>query len=336
MLPSDTLPSLLAVVAAFPPIFYLWSVTTFERKAESPAVVVGLFMLGAVGAILYNSVVTPFIGYDLFWTDNAPLTALARVALLVALPGETLRWLVLIFVCHRFARYDHPMAGAVFGAAGGLGFAAVENVGYILVNLNQWQTVAFVRAVVTVPVHGALGAIAGIYVARARFRAVKRYHKPWRGYVRAWLVPVLLHGLYDFPFAFSRIYEAPGGDDALLLRGMGLAIGLMIFLVAAALTYRQNMLEDPEFQPHCLSPYLLRSPWRLFVLGGLLGLLGLIVLGAEGVAFWAGAEMSGRRTAMLALGLSLLVAVAVLHWYAWRLRMQPKKSTKQKDLPKGV
>lgn len=326
MLPSDMLPSLLAVVATLPPIFYLWSVTTFERKAESPAVVVGLFVFGAAGAILYNSLVTPFVGYDLFWTDDASLTALARVVLLVALPGETLRWLVLIFVCHRFVRYDHPMAGAVLGAAMGLGFSAAENIGYILVHLNHWQTVAFVRAVVTVPVHGALGAIAGIYVARARFRMVKGYRQPWRGYVRAWLVPVILHALYDFPFAFSRAYEFSSGSDPLFMRGMGLAVGLTIFLAAAALTYHQNMLEDPDFRPHCLTPYLLRSPWRLFVLGSLLGLLGLIVLGAEAVAFWQGVEMNGRRIAMLALGLGLLVAVSLLHGYAWRRRIQLKGS----------
>ncbi len=326
MLPPDTLPSLLAVVASLPPIFYLWWVTTFERKAESPAVVVGLFIFGAVGAIAYNGLVTPFVAHDLFWTDNAALTAFARVVLLVALPGETLRWLVLIFVCHRFVRYDHPMAGVVFGASLGLGFAAVENVGYILIHLDRWQTVAFVRAVVTVPVHGALGAIAGVYVARARFRLVKRYRHPWRAYVRAWLVPVILHALYDFPFAFGRVYEFTSRADPLLIRGMGLAIGLTIFLFAAALTYHQNMLEDPDFRPHCLSPYLLRSPWRLFVLGSLLGLLGLIVLAAEGFAFWVGVEMSGRRVAMLALGPSLVVAAALLHRYAWRRRIQLKGS----------
>lgn len=326
MLPPDTLPSLLAVVATFPPIFYLWWVTTFERKAESPAAVVGLFLFGAVGAIVYNRLVTPFIGHDLFWTDHASLTALTRVVLLVALPGETLRWLVLIFVCYRFVRYDHPMGGVVFGAALGLGFAAVENIGYILINLDHWQTVAFVRAVVTVPVHGAMGAIAGIFVARARFRLVKGYPHPWRAYFRAWLVPVILHAMYDFPFAFSRVYEFTNQADPLLMRGIGLAIGLTIFLVAAALTYHQNMLEDPDFQPHCLSPYLLRSPWRLFVLGGLLGLLGLTALAAEAVGFWLGAETSGRRVAMLAVGLSLLAAAALLHRYAWRRRIQLKGS----------
>lgn len=324
MLPLDVLPSVLAVVATLPPIFYLWSVASFERRPESPALVVGLFMAGAAGAILYNRLATPFLGADLFWTDNAPLTAAARVALLVALPGETLRWLVLLFVCHRFGRHDHPMAGAVFGAALGLGFAAVENIGYILVSLDRWQTVAFVRAVVTVPVHGALGAIAGIYMTRARFRAMKGYSRPWRGYVQAWLAPVLLHAGYDFPFALSRVYTFAGATDALLLRGAGLALGLATFLIAATLVYRQSMLEDPDFQVHCLSPYLLRSPWRLFMLGGLLGLLGLVMLGAEAVAFWIGVGMSPRRAAMLAVGLSLLVAVAALHRYAWRRRIQLK------------
>jgi len=320
MLSPDIPLSLLAVAAVFPPLFYLWSMVSLERRVEPPAVVIGLFVIGAIGAVLFNHLVTPFVSSDVFWTGNPLLTAAGQVLLLIALPGETLRWVVFFIFCQHFIHRDHPMAGAVFGAAMGLGYAAVENVGYMLLHLDHWQDVAFVRAVVTVPVHGALGAVSGIYFARARFRAVAGYRMAWGGYVRALLVPMILHALYDFPFAFSRQLDFAGNTPILLLRGGGLAVGLAVFLVGAALTYRQVLQEDAAFRPICLTPYLLRPPWHLFVLGSLLGMLGLLIAGVEVAALLRGAELSGPRLAMLGASLMLLISTACLHLMGRRMR----------------
>lgn len=322
MLPYDVLPSVLAFVAVFPPIFYLWFLTSFEREREPPAVVAGLFVFGAIGAFAYNGLVTPFLTHDIFWLDSEVLTAVARVMLLVAVPGESLRWIILFLVCRRFARPDQPMAGAVFGASLAFGFAAVENIGYILVHLHHWESVAFVRTIVTVPVHGALGSVAGILMTRARFKRARGYRHAWRGYLRAWLVPVLLHGLYDIPFAFARVLESGSADEVRVLRAAGLVVGLMVFLAAAGLIYRQSMYEDPDFQPRCLSPFLLQNPWRLFVLASLLGMLGLIILGAEFIAFWLDVPIRMERVSIIGIGLGLLGAAALLHRRAVALRRQ--------------
>lgn len=315
---NGLLPSLLAVAALLPPLLYLLMMVSIERRAERPAVVVGLFVFGAAGAVLYNQAITQFLASDIFWTGGPLQRATAGVLFQVVIPGEFLRWFVFVAFWQRFIDRQRPMSGVVLGAALGLGFAGVENIGYMILHLEHWQTVAFVRSVVTVPVHGALGAISGVYIARARHRSAADRAVDAAAYVKALLVPMVLHGLYDLPFAYGRLIDYEGSLPILLLRGAGLAVGLGIFAVGGILTYHRAMLEDPDFRLHCLSPYLLQSPWRLYVLGSLLALLGLVVLAAEAVALLTGATLSGGRIAMLGIGLALLAAVGFLHSRARR------------------
>ena len=59
----------------------------------------------------------------------------------------------------------------------GLGLAAVENVLY-MVSAADWANVAIIRAILTVPYHGALGAIAGAYIGEGSVRrCARRKHK---------------------------------------------------------------------------------------------------------------------------------------------------------------
>ena len=60
------------------------------------------------------------------------------------------------------------MDTVVYGAAAGLGFAAYENLAYLVQHADMWRSLAALRSVLTVPFHGALGIIAGAYIAIAR------------------------------------------------------------------------------------------------------------------------------------------------------------------------
>ena len=60
------------------------------------------------------------------------------------------------------------MDTVVYGAAAGLGFAAYENLAYLVQHAEMWRSLAALRSVLTVPFHGALGIIAGAYLAIAR------------------------------------------------------------------------------------------------------------------------------------------------------------------------
>ena len=70
------------------------------------------------------------------------------------------------------------MDTVVYGAAAGLGFAAYENLAYLVQHAEMWRSLAALRSVLTVPFHGALGIIAGAYLAIARSRHRARRPPP--------------------------------------------------------------------------------------------------------------------------------------------------------------
>lgn len=317
----EVLPSILAVAAFLPPAFYLWSVTSFARRAEPPAAVIGTLILGAGSAFLLNLVIAPIAGAP-HWASDGALATLLRTLALVSVPEEAAKFLVLVAFAQRFIERDHPMAGIVYGSAVGFGFVAFENVGYLLVNLDRWTSVTFVRSVVTVPVHGVLGIIAGIYVARARLGSGMpgtdgvRYRR--RSYAAGLLVPIVLHAIYDLPFALTRAYDEPSEQTLTLLKAAGLAIGAGIAAIGASATFRAASTQDPAFEPRCLSPHLLRSPWRLHICASLSGLLGLLMIAAEIAAVLHGAPGTTRRGVVLGIGLSLLAFAMFVHVRAAR------------------
>ena len=97
------------------------------------------------------------------------------------------------------------MDTVVYGAAAGLGFAAYENLAYLVQHADMWRSLAALRSVLTVPFHGALGIIAGAYLAIARAGTAlgaHRHHRDWAR-ISSWILvlfaPVALHAAFDFP-----------------------------------------------------------------------------------------------------------------------------------------
>jgi hypothetical protein len=139
-------------------------------------------------------------------------------------------------------------------------------------------------------------------------------------YAAALALPIALHAVYDFPFALTRACEDPSGQVVTLLKALGLAAGLGISAIGMSITFRMAATQDADFEPHCLSPYLLKAPWRVFVLGSLCATLGLTIIAAELVAMFYRAEPSAGRWLMLALGGGLLALTGLLHYRGIRER----------------
>src|SRR6185312_3008742 len=86
----------------------------------------------------------------------------------VALPEETVKILAIAAGSLRRRPSADRMDTVVYGAAAGLGFAAYENLAYLVQHAEMWRALAALRSVLTVPFHGSLGVIAGAYLAIAR------------------------------------------------------------------------------------------------------------------------------------------------------------------------
>ena len=136
----------------------------------------------------------------------------------VAAPEEIVKILVIVAVSARRRTFADPMDTVVYGAAAGLGFAAYENLAYLVQHSDMWRSLAALRSVLTVPFHGALGIIAGAYIAIARSGTAlgaNRHHRDWAR-ISSWslvlFAPVALHAAFDFPLLTLQQTSGPRPD----------------------------------------------------------------------------------------------------------------------------
>lgn len=131
----------------------------------------------------------------LFGSDGAPsnLFDTTVVAFIVAaVPEELAKLLVLWLVLRKNPFFDEHFDGIVYAVCVGLGFAAIENVFYVVGEESNWFGVAMVRALLAVPGHYAFAVLMGYYYSIYHFVD----HSP-KVAICVLLVPVLAHGIYD-------------------------------------------------------------------------------------------------------------------------------------------
>lgn len=150
---------------------------------------------------------TVYLDYTVFRLFNA-----SKYFVGVALVEELCKWLVLVIVTHKNKNFNSLFDGIIYAVFVSLGFAALENVLYVL--NNGWINAAM-RAVTAVPGHAFDGVLMGYYyslwhmheVARERERGLKakglisktaKEFSVRRFAVFSLLIPVLAHGLYDY------------------------------------------------------------------------------------------------------------------------------------------
>jgi RsiW-degrading membrane proteinase PrsW (M82 family) len=104
---------------------------------------------------------------------------------------ELFKFLALYLLVWKSPSFNEKFDGIVFAVFVALGFAGVENVIYVLEGGMQ---TAITRAVTAIPAHAIFGITMGYYLGIARM-----YKELRSNYlVRALVVPIILHGIYDF------------------------------------------------------------------------------------------------------------------------------------------
>ncbi|MGH9695905.1 MAG: PrsW family glutamic-type intramembrane protease, partial [Bryobacteraceae bacterium] len=199
-----SLPSVIGTAAVAPALLMLWLVIAAGERPGPPAKVWAAFFLGAASISLLGLARAPFTSI-LAAPENPWLAQAVRSIFGVAAPEETVKILVIVAVSSRRRPFADPMDSVLYGAAAGFGFAAYENLAYLVQHAEIWRSLAALRSVLTVPFHGALGIIAGAYLAIARSGTAlgaHRYHRDWArisSCVLMLLGPVALHAAFDFP-----------------------------------------------------------------------------------------------------------------------------------------
>lgn len=329
----DALPSVLGAAAVLPALIYLMSITLLDNRPEPVRAIVGCFFLAGLSSHLLQlsphnvmlwshyvaDVVFPMNGAS-EWSPPGLVWTLAQSIIDIAIPEESLKLLILIVFARRYMAFNHPMEGVVYGAAVGLGLAAHENLIVAAYLPGEWLDHSVIRSVLTVPVHGTLGIIAGVYVARARFgSALGAGRRPYfrlRTYLAAWLVPIILHALYNLPLLLVRNLVGRGDAYVHFLQTAGFVVGTLVILAGARLVYRVSMAQATSSGRFGSGSIVGYRSWRLDVVGGFSSLLGALLLVAELRDVVRTQTLDIEHALSVTFAAALIALAAGLHYYA--------------------
>jgi protease PrsW len=317
MLLLESLPTVIGTAAVAPALLFLWLVVATDERPGPPIRVWSAFFLGAASISLLGVVRAPFakivVGPDHPWLDQALHSLLA-----VAAPEEIVKVLVIVAVSFKRRTFADPMDTVVYGAAAGLGFAAYENLAYLVQHVDIWRSLAALRSVLTVPFHGGLGIIAGAYLAIARAGTAlgaHRHHRDWARISSTILVlfaPIALHSAFDFPLLMLQRNADLDATTRLILGSTSVLIGFGAIAFAVRLVHRVGRHHAPRTDIARERLSQLRRMWALLVFGGGAGFAGLVfVLGA--VHRWLVNPDRNMTTVAGSVGLiSILIGIALL------------------------
>lgn len=226
------------MAAALLPAILLMNYIRRQDRIEEEPVDFLMTIAGCGAATVVSAMLLEAIGewiLKLFLPETSTLYQALFYFLVVAGAEELGKFVVLKLRTWHSPEFNYTFDAVVYATAASLGFAAVENVLYVF--LNGGFGTAFLRALTAVPGHCIFGVFMGYHYGLAKKHAAWGKHKS-AGCELCWslLVPVLLHGFYDFSISMG------GTLWTLIFFAFYLVILIAAFLMVRKLSNEDQML----------------------------------------------------------------------------------------------
>lgn len=196
------MPTLVVIIvyllaALLPALFlmrYIYRKDTIEK--EPKGMLTGLVFLGVAAAVV--AVIFETLGESVltrFLAEGTPAYTIVMAFLVVAVVEEGAKYLFLLWRTWRDPNFNYRFDGIVYAVFVSLGFAAFENISYVV---GYGLTTAIARALLAIPAHLGFAVFMGYFYARAkRCHDQGDVHGRRRNLWASYLIAVLLHGFYD-------------------------------------------------------------------------------------------------------------------------------------------
>ena len=179
------------LIISLAPVFIIGGYIYFRDKYDREPIRLLLFALlfGAFAVIPILFVEQFLDGFTVLFTG---IFAVAWKAFAVAgFTEELFKFTALYLLIWKSPEFNDKFDGIVYAVFVSLGFAAVENVLYVIGN---GYSTGITRALTAVPAHAIFGVTMGFYFGMAKFFEKERSVLKRK----ALFIPMLLHGVYDF------------------------------------------------------------------------------------------------------------------------------------------
>jgi RsiW-degrading membrane proteinase PrsW (M82 family) len=198
-IPSTMITVTVVFAAAFAPsLIYLTWIRNREKFAHEPmAILLRTFIYGAVVGIIVSYVFESLIAQVYMQFVAPPLLEAIVPTLVIAPIVEEGVKPIGVYILRNMKSFVHPIDGAIYGVASGLGFAATENLIYESQALLKYGfaagllTVAF-RAVTSTFIHASATGLTGYGIGEWKFGASAMHVAFF------FIIAVLLHSIFNY------------------------------------------------------------------------------------------------------------------------------------------
>ncbi len=193
----------LAILPAAVLMYFIYKADKVEK--EPVELLVKIFLYGVVTTI--SAVILELLGDDILgfflYEDSLPFIFLENF-FVVALAEELGKYVVVKKVAWKHPAFNYTFDAVVYAVFASLGFAVLENVLYLT---DASITTAVMRGILAVPGHAIDAVFMGSYFGAAkRCEALGDKNGMKTNLQMALIVPVGIHGFYDFCLSVSDYY----------------------------------------------------------------------------------------------------------------------------------
>lgn len=222
---------LLAVLALIPVIALLIFIYLKDKNEKEPiGLLIGLFFAG-MGTII-TAVIWELIGEVILEAvlHYAPVLKAILLAVIVVGPAEELgKFAVLRLITWKNKNFNYSYDAIVYAVFVSLGFACLENIGYVFSN---GIGAALLRMFTSVPGHAGFAVFMGFFYSKAKYAAVTGKKSECRKNIAlSIIIPTLLHGIFD------AILFAGEASDVDFLTGMSVLLWLGFVIVLLVFSF---------------------------------------------------------------------------------------------------
>lgn len=189
---------LLAVAPVLIIMIYIYLKDKYEK--EPKRLLIYNFLLGAIVSILITTILYYVFRIVLPLQDqNSIFQQFIKAFFVVGFTEELSKYLIVRYYAQTNKEFDEPFDGIVYAVMVSMGFAATENIFYVL--QNGFET-GVLRAFTAVPAHATFGILMGYFMGKAKFSKNKIAFN-----LGGLALAIVFHGAYDF---FLFINFVPG------------------------------------------------------------------------------------------------------------------------------
>ncbi len=212
-------PSFLYLSTILPPILLGIIIWKSDRFQEPGKYLLASFLLGVsiilpldLLIMITEGHLAPFLGLDMEayrewysggYKEEGAITPVAERVFLsffrAAFLEEGLKFALLIFFCVRLLELNEPIDAIVYGAAIGLGYAAMENAGYLMSsNYDEAWSISMVKVrYYPLIMHMGFGVLMGFLLSQNLFEE-RSVFKRRLMLILSLSLPVIFHGVYNY------------------------------------------------------------------------------------------------------------------------------------------